>query len=595
MSIKPYKPKKNVEPYHVSALDIETASNGDVLAVGFAWEKTDGSREYKAFEDWGEWYVFFLSLYRTSDKETRERLRYIYAHNGSGFDWLSFVDWANRNGHMEKMKFIVSGGIGIGIDLTIPKVTVKLRDSVRLMPGTLDSLGKSFGTDDQKEDVPQEYKSKMELYKFRYPAKFWQYLRKDVLALQEIVKTFWQLIYDKVGSIERLPMTLPALSMKLWRMTLKKPIMVSSQRDLLDLERRAYTGGRTECYAATTADVTVYDANSLYPTVMESQLYPVSYRGGWTDEYNGLDGLYDVEYEQTTTKFKPVLRDESSNAFTYVGSGVYTKPELDKLTEIGGTFRVRSGYVYDEMEPLFQSFIRDWYGTRLIAQQTGHDGLAYVCKILMNSLYGKFGQREEGECIYFWDEETIEKETEKVANGDKDAKEFVEYGEYVIVKEQRHSETTFVAIAAYITSYARLNLYEQMEYVERNNGTLYATDTDSVHVSGTSIPTGQNLGEWKIEFSGRVAYLGKKLYARDDGTIKAKGIGREAREKLTFDMFEHMAKTGESVDTEFTVFPSIKESISRKRPTCQPFKRNRQIRATAPLTIVAPPSMMVGD
>ena len=582
MSIKPYKPKKDVQPYLVCALDIETASTGDVLAIGFAWTEND-TRHYKAFEGWAGWFEFFQTLYKESDKETRERLRYVYAHNGAAFDWLSLLAWAEDNGHMEKMKFIVSGGIGIGIDMKLPACTVKLRDSVRLMPGTLDSLAQSFGTDQQKNTVPGDYISRMEDYKRDYPEEFWAYLKADVLSLQEIVYRFWTLIYNKVGSIERLPMTLPALAMKLWRMTLPHEIMVSSETRLRELERRAYTGGRTECYAATVADVTIYDANSLYPTVMESQIFPASYRGGWTDEYNGLHGIYDVEYRQWNTDVKPVLRDETTNEFQYSGSGAYCQPELEMLLEVGGEFIVKEGYVYDDMEPLFQEFIRDWYSTRLTAQKEGNDGLAYVCKILMNSLYGKFGQKEEGEVVYFWDEDTLEKEYEKVESGADDAKEFVEFGEYVIVKEQRHSETTFVGVAAYITAHARLNLYRQMRYVSELGGTLYATDTDSVHVSGVELPTGKELGQWKEEFSGRGAYLGKKLYALDNGAVKAKGIGKDAREKLSFELFSELAKTGESIETEFTVFPSIKESLSRKRPVNQPFKRKRAIRATAPI------------
>src|SRR5690606_32672553 len=129
------------------------------------------------------------------------------------------------------------------------------------------------------------------------------------------------------------------------------------------------------------------------------------------------------------------------------------------LLEVGGEFIVKEGYVYDDMEPLFQEFIRDWYSTRLTAQKEGNDGLAYVCKILMNSLYGKFGQKEEGEVVYFWDEDTLEKEYEKVESGADDAKEFVEFGEYVIVKEQRHSEIIYFVVSAYITSYVLLIFY----------------------------------------------------------------------------------------------------------------------------------------
>lgn len=589
MSITPYRPKKDIPPYHVTTLDIETATDGTVLGIGFAWEDTDLLRHYRAYPGWNEWYEDYTRIYKDADKETSTRLQYIYAHNGAGFDWLSLIVWAEKLDLMQKMEFITTGGIGIGIDIEFPhSVTVHLRDSVRLMPGTLKSLCSSFGVETGKLDVPDGYISHMQDFKREFPKEFWAYLKNDVLALQEVVKSFWVSIYEKVGTIERLPLTLPSLAMRLWRMTLEGDILVSQNKRLKKLERDSYTGGRTECYMVGVYPVTVYDINSLYPSQMAAQLFPASYRGGWVKEYKGQPGIYRIAYRQTNQQRKPVLRDLETNNFLYEGSGVYTQPEIEKLIEIGGTVTLIEGYQYYDMKPLFKSFIDDWYGTRLEAQKQNLTGLAYVCKILMNSLYGKFGQKEEGEKLVLWD---ATRQKEELGKGTK----YKLSGEFCIVTEHRKSETTFVAVASYVTAYGRLRDYEAMELAEDLGGMVTYTDTDSQHVYGAELPTGTALGENKEEFRGRIAYLGKKLYAKEKGEVKAKGIGKDARAKMSFDLFAELAETGRDYSATFITFPSILETVTGARPANRAFTRTRTIRRAPSLRFTAESSTMQAD
>lgn len=581
--IRPFQPKTDIQPYYVSTLDIETASTGDVLAIGMQWQNVDGEREYHVYDTWDAWYTDMMQRMRDADAAQRRRLSTIYAHNGAGFDWLSLIVWAERNDLLERMRFITAGSFGIGIDITFERHVMRLRDSIRLLPGSLASLCASFGVMHQKQDTATPYITHMETMLERHPDTFYEYLRHDVFALSDVLYAFWSLIYEQVGSIGELPLTLPALSMKLWRMHLPETIMTTTNDADRAFERRAYTGGRTECYDAVVADdVRIYDANSLYPTVMHDEIYPASYAGGHVAEYTGQHGIYEIRYVQHDRSVKPVLRDEASNEFRYTGHGVYVQPEIEELIRRGGEITCVRGYVYDEMASLFQPFVERWYGIREQAKRDGDDGLAFVCKILMNSLYGKFGQRDEGEVIYWWDETELQDQLLKIERGDPDAKIcIVEKGDFSVVTEKRFSETTFVGIAAYITAYARLRLYRQMCDVQEHGGHLYATDTDSVHTgNGYHMETGSGLGEWKEEFHGQAAYLGKKLYALGDGTIKAKGIGRDGRSQLTFDHFRRLIERGDEMSVDFTVMPSIRETLDHTRDACRAFARRRTIRAT---------------
>jgi hypothetical protein len=217
----------------------------------------------------------------------------------------------------------------LGIDVRVKKdLVVHLRDSYRLMPESLAKLTRSFKVEHQKLDIADQLHHELAISN---PALFETYCIHDVLGLQEVLFSFWNMLYKLVGSIGELPMTLPALAMRLWRLSLEGEIMTPSNKRLKALERRAYTGGRTECFrVGRTAAVNVYDVNSLYPAVMEQIEVPAGYRGGFTRTYDPSRlGLYDVTYRQTNRGAKPILRDEASNEFQFEGAGVYTTVELD--------------------------------------------------------------------------------------------------------------------------------------------------------------------------------------------------------------------------------------------------------------------------
>jgi len=50
-----------------------------------------------------------------------------------------------------------------------------------------------------------------------------------------------------------------------------------------------------------------------------------------------------------------------------------------------------SGYLFEKMESPFKDFVSTLYESRLKARKEKNEALAYVYKILMNSLYRRFG------------------------------------------------------------------------------------------------------------------------------------------------------------------------------------------------------------
>ena len=578
--ITPYRPD-DIKPYKPTVLDIETSSIGDAIGIGFAYENIFGQVMYSRFNNWYDWLKHYYALIKAhkNNKHMIKKLSSIYAHNGANFDWLSLIVFLKGRDEIKQLKYIMSGSIGIGVQLQIKsKLRITLMDSNRLMPGKLEKLAIDMGTNTKKHSVPKHYYSRMEDFRRDRPSDFWEYLHDDVIALQQVIHTFWKMIYELEGSIGYLPMTLPSLALKVFRKRMgdEDVIYVPWNSKVKAFTRRAYTGGRVECYKpGEYQHINIYDVNSMYPYVMASNIVPSSHRCAWTLEWHSdRCGFYDVDFVQTDKSIPPLLRDEETGKLVYEGSGVYATCELVKLQAIGGTFDIHEGLVFQKSTLLFKDFVERYYGLRLEAQMHGNDALSYICKILLNSLYGKFGQRGTKTDIRDLNVKEMRELTDKGAR-------VTAAGDYMIVQEYAEVEHEFVAIAAYITSYARVVLYDHI--LEAGDDYVYS-DTDSVHTTGT-LPETQGLGGLKLEDSGQGVYIGKKMYAIKNTKgqkVKAKGIGRMHIDiKPSYALFSMLSR-GKIPDynMRFLSFPTVREVLTKASEPCKIVERHRKVRVT---------------
>lgn len=92
---------------------------------------------------------------------------------------------------------------------------------------------------------------------------------------------------------------------------------------------------------------------------------------------------------------KPFLayRDNNNTLIFPTGQfvGVYYSEELIYARKLGYQITPLKGYLFEKMPHLFDDFVSSLYEKRLEAKKRGDDAMVYVYKILMNSLYGRFG------------------------------------------------------------------------------------------------------------------------------------------------------------------------------------------------------------
>lgn len=193
--------------------------------------------------------------------------------------------------------------------------------------------------------------------------------------------------------------------------------------------------------------------------------------------------------------------------------------------------KIHEAVVYDELpfNP-FKEFIDELYTLRKESDKV----MGHVIKLLMNSLYGKFGQfratKERAIChradVQKWLDKGYEIETD--------------YGEnYHMVKELGKKVPNYAhpIIPVLVTAYARHKLYEGLEKIPFED--LLYCDTDSVMFKGNhknKFEIGTELGQYKIEFENETGeFVKEKVYRISDKgkTLKEVFAGNTKRNVTT--------------------------------------------------------------
>ena len=451
-----------------------------------------------------------------------------YAHAGMRFDFvllfselIQYSDWdvnfAGSTAVMMKSK------------------TVTLLDSYRLIPVSLAAASGRF-SDVKKVDLggkmPWELPEDERI----------EYLRVDCLSLWNVIDNFYKLI--STHFTRAFAPTLPSLALKLWRATLKKPIMVTMNDKVLEFEKSSYFGGLcwvNDKYVGDVYDVVTIDVNSMYPYQMLG-LFPASYRGGWSKKFNKRSvGLWRVKY---VTDGLPFIFDVNTRSLTHEGVGIVDTETVNFLME-NYWVDVEIGYIYSDTDYIFKDFIEHAYKLRL----TGDDALSFTAKILMNSLYGKFAQKPEGRRIT----------TKYPGVGEKFKVSSVGGSEVFEVFESSSISHRFVVLSSLVTLRARLHLKKLS--VSLGCEISYC-DTDSLHlIAPPNLTPDKDLGGYKKEFDGRIVYLGKKLYQMLDENnqpvvTKCKGVPKAVIKNVSFVDFICEVFT-------FNPFPSILEVVHK--------------------------------
>lgn len=369
------------------------------------------------------------------------------------------------------------------------------------------------------------------------------YCRNDVLVLYRALAEYIDWIEQH--DLGNFAYTLAGQALNAYRHRfMSAPLYIHTRRSAIAIERRGYFGGRVEMFSNASLPRNTYtymDINSAYAAVMRIGEYPTALlrvvAKPKLDEVRQWLNDYAMMADVSLTTDRPLYPCRVDGRLLFpIGSFTTTlaTPELRLALARGHVRSVKLCALYSKAN-LFRQWVDETFAMRQDAKNLGNYFRDEMMKRLSNSLFGKFGQRN-----YEWVKVADEPEGsdgiwKEVHLSTGRVRTFRRLGG---VKERRTTMTegfnSFVAVAAHVTSDARLLLLKYIETAGWDH--IFYCDTDSLIVDEAGAASlapavhPRELGALKVEGTAEdVALLAPKNYRF--GTIERhKGRRNDAKQ-----------------------------------------------------------------
>lgn len=345
----------------------------------------------------------------------------------------------------------------------------------------------------------------------------WEYVDRDAQITCRFAQHL-QRWYNELGC--NYNATTPSSALDLYRRRFLPFVIHQPPLHVLDLLFSAYYGGRTEVFNVAPYNGRLFyiDVNSMYPFVMRRAFpNPNVFERKRKPNLDRFGIVHATVKVPTDTYFPPLPHRSERLLFpvgTFRGSWIY--PEYAAMLERGGKALKIHGCIEFPIPCVpFRDYVDFLYPLK---QQAATDVERQGIKLLLNSLYGKFGERVDVVSMV-----PVDRVPDDVVAP--------MYGDYAFIPHgTKIPNHTNVIWSAYTTGYARLLLLESMEHIAASGGTVLYCDTDSI-IYGASKPLhveSVDLGGWKLE--GKFSFghfLAPKLYCLEGNgkrKYRAKGV-----------------------------------------------------------------------
>jgi DNA polymerase elongation subunit (family B) len=432
-----------------------------------------------------------------------------------------------------------------------------------------------------------------------------EYCLRDVEVIaNQILRLFRFLRDNDLGSFK---ISAPGLAFGTFRRRfMKHEIYLHDRASVLALERNCYYGGLVNnFYLGSVNGETIYkyDVNSLYPAMMLKD-YPTKLLESHTDispsklaalirNQGGCAWVDIEEYGRTYPKrHNGRLCDVKGKFSTYLCGD-----ELKHALKVGSITRVRFASVY-EVAPIFKEYVKYFWDLRRKYQTEGDKVGEQFVKLLMNSLYGRFGMKghkwvdfnSTNLQLYYtyygvpcptrylnsdfcpivssfrhrWEAEGLDEAIVLRYFGGKLEMQFP-------TGEHRES---FCAISAFVTAYAReylrfyITVLGENEVLYCDTDSLFVTKTGSDRLKDLCMVDPGTLGKFKLEGKAKkCTFYGPKDYVFQEHIVR-KGIRKNAVQvnHNTFeqDSFEQLKSVLNRGGEPFIIIKKIQKTLQRQ-------------------------------
>jgi len=522
-------------PRHLIFFDTETIpellENGEIkqrLKLGWAcYYRRAYGRNCERYD----WHYFdsALSFWQFIYRHTEPKRKLWVLARNLVFDFTITEGWKYLRPVGFKLKFFYDGGSTSIISVKGRFGSIVFLDSLNWFTESVAKTGERIGIPKLKidfETCSDDYLS--------------TYCKRDVEIDLENFKLFIKFL--EANSISRLCYTKASTAMAAYLFRhYHKRIYIHNNEQAIILERESYRGGRTECfYLGELKDDNYYivDVNSLYPFVMRGNSYPVKYekisQGLSLTNIAGLFKHKSIVARALIDTNEPVYAVNRGRTIFPTGRFwvTLTTPELKYAIEHNHLVKVDRCVIYEQAN-IFKTYVDKFYKLRQEFKSAGVTEYDILCKTMLNSLYGKFGQKAEvwekvGDCPN--EKDRVELCFVSGVNGVKQIRYLL--GEIFELKGHTETFNSFPAIAAHVAAFARLHLWHLMQLA--GSGNYFYCDTDSLIVNELGLYNlesqidNSSLGGLKIvESMTNLIIRGLKDYATSEKQV-IKGIRKNA-------------------------------------------------------------------
>lgn len=549
---------------------------------------------------------FWKFLFTRLDKK---RPLYVFAHN-LGFDSTIIDLFHAMDVYNLTCQYYILDDPPNYIQLSKDGCIINLIDTFNYWKVSVEQLGKALGV--EKKQMPALDDS-FESWKL--------YCKRDVDIIHKSITNLFE--FQRKYDLGSFAVSAPSIAYATFKKCfMKHEIMIHDNEKALLLERNSYYGGLVKNFyvgKVTNKKIHCVDVNSLYPSMMLG-LFPSKllrhYNNISVSELTKLVDKHGAAAEvviRTKSNVYPMkhndrLCDVTGDFVTYLCGA-----ELIRALKSKDVAIVRSASLY-KLDPIFSDYVNFFWKLRKEFKAKNDYVQEQFCKLLLNSLYGKFGQRghnwvpitpdnlkilydtygvnlpanyakgniginfPQGVTQWFPQELNIPITVRTIGNRSNMKTVFNEHFESMPI------------VAGYVTSYAREKLRELINIAGETN--VYYCDTDSLFVNDLGLDklkkggvmNDKELGFLKYEgYQTNSEFYGPKDYVFGPKVV-CKGIRKNAKkledgsyEQLQFEGLKSVIKRGG--DPFITIKKITKKNNRQYKKGCilpngrvQPFK-----------------------
>ena len=545
-------------PTNILFLDTETKAetvDGDELHcmyLAVTWRVTTNTAGQIHRERWETWQTRAeLCAYVCAECRSKAPLYVIGSNITFDLFAIDLLSYLSENGW--SLKSLYDKGLVTILITSKDDRTLKICAAQNWLQGSVREWGELLGLEKGVVDFANDTPETVE-----------EYCRRDVEITGKAFLSYLDFLrrHDMGG----FALTVAGQAFRCYRHRFMKPksILHYDQYTYNAFTRAAYFGGRVECgyIGSKRGAYTKLDINSMYPHVMREQLYPGKVRQ-W---------VRDIDLETFSRKVQgacciaEVVVDTDEPAYAVKRNGKLTFPVGRFITflstgsvryalERGHIARVRQCMTFDAVD-LFSSYVDYFYPLKARYTEEENGVWTKTVKLILNGLYGKFGEKRAREILR---EDTPGSPVfRREGLYSRDGLDMVEpsfdwrydnlspdHSEYVRGVEYSLLNTTITevgddegpgsapAIAAHVTDYARMLLYDYIRIVGVDRVLYCDTDSLIIHTEDLAklkeVMDDEALGKLKTEGNATtVEFRGPKDYSFG-ADLRRKGIRSNAQ------------------------------------------------------------------